>query len=486
MRRIVKRMRAGKFPRLLVLASAVLFAAVLSLSPAQAAQVAVTVETLTENGGFIAEPELVTLPYGATAGQVTLSFLETKGITPIYAGGPKSSYFYVKNIAGYGDDGTKGWMITVGNTFIKTSAGVHALKNGDVVRWQYTSNYGRDLGAGDIWEWDFTPTPIPSEKPGKDDLIWKVALINSAGNKSAYGNAYDTAMSVLKNLNASAADISSALSALDSDGSGGSNGDTDNSGGSSGDTDTDGSGGSNGGADSEIAAEPAVAPPSGIEAGIKPREITAGDLAALLGSSGAVSTNEDGLVTASVSASKAALATSGITPDAGRPMTPLPAFRADVSGSGATALVTLRQKLDGYDGEELGSISVFKMTSAKTAVKLVMAQSAASLTDGSFVWTDGSGNFKQPTEKAVAGASYFISVAIKDDDDFDIDKRAGTIVDPLVLAIEDTNSSSTGEGSNNTGAESPGGGGGCDTGIGVFALAVLGFMTARGRGRQNR
>ena len=133
-------------------------------------------------------------------------------------------------------------------------------------------------------------------------------------------------------------------------------------------------------------------------------------------------------------------------------------------------------KLDRYDGETLDSVSVFKMTSGNTAAKLKMAPSIGELADGSFVWTDGSGEFKQPTEKAAAGGSYFISVAIKDDRDFDLDKKAGTIVDPLVLAVEDRGA---GNGGRDGGGESKSGGG-CDIGaFGIAALAALASIVAR-------
>jgi hypothetical protein len=244
---VEKHCKAWKAARLTILFLLALSAVTISLSAAHAAQVAITVEKLTADGGFIAEPELVSLPYGASAGQVTVNFLESKSINIQYAGKPTESYFYIKNISGYGDDGTKGWMITVGNTFIKTSAGVHTLKNKDVIRWQYTSNYGRDIGAGDIWDWDETSTPIPSEKPDKDALIWKVAEINAAGKQSSY-SAYNAAVSVLKKLDASQSEIKTALDSLNDTNNGGDSnnnngGDSNNNNNNNGDSNNTGGGG---------------------------------------------------------------------------------------------------------------------------------------------------------------------------------------------------------------------------------------------------
>jgi hypothetical protein len=182
-----------------------------SVAPAYAAQVAVTVEKLAEDGGFIVEPSLVTLPGNSpTAANVIKQLLISRGIQFQYTG-QEGSEFYMTTIAGLGyttENPSGGWMITVNNRYIGTSAGLHTLYDGDVMRWQYTKQLGADIGGN--------PDNLgESGKPDKDELIWKVAEINAAGNQSDYGSAYTAALSVLKNLSASSSAINSAFATLD-------------------------------------------------------------------------------------------------------------------------------------------------------------------------------------------------------------------------------------------------------------------------------
>ena len=456
-KRGISGIKAGKITRLIALSMLALCAAVVSVPAGQAAQVAVTAEALTAGGGFILEPEFVTLSDGDTAASLIMRHLTSKfpSASPAYTFAGSGAHFYISGIydpergglLSEKDHGaSSGWVITVNNFFINTSAGAYMLSDGDVVRWQYTANGGPDL------EMDPNVLGI-NKKADKDGLIWKVAEINNAGDKTSYGGAYLTAHSVLKNLNAAQSAVDSALDVL--------NGGTDN-------------GASADGTESEIIATPVFVPPSGVEAGNGTRDITFSEMKAL-GFEGSVSANQKGEVTVVESVFRGVLESSGIAIDGEAPLTPLRAFHTGVS-EGATALVTLKVKLDRYDGKTLDSVSVFKMTSGNTAAKLEMVPSIGDMADGSFVWTDGSGEFKQPTEKAAAGGSYFISVAIKDDGDFDLDKKAGTIVDPLVLSVEDRGA---GNGGRDGGGESKSGGG-CDIGaFGIAALAALASIVAR-------
>jgi hypothetical protein len=228
-------------------------------------------------------------------------------------------------------------------------------------------------------------------------------------------------------------------------------------------------------------AEPPFIPPADIEKGSGTGSASVSELSAL-GYGGSVEANDDGSVTFSESAFRNALG-SGTQIDAQKPVTPLPVFRTGVT-AGKTALVTLRVNLSGYGGETFGSIAVLKITSGGSAERLGMAASREKLTPGSYVWTDGSGNVKPSSEKAAAGQSYYISVAIEDDSEYDLDDRHGTIVDPLALAVEGAASGSEdagqggGDGWNSSGGGS-GGGGGCDSGaFGLSALASLGLTAA--------
>jgi hypothetical protein len=108
-------------------------------------------------------------------------------------------------------------MATLNNSFITKSAADISLINRNVMRWQFTKNYGKDIGTD-------METLGPSAKPDKDKLIWKVALINGAGNKSAYGSAYTSAVAVLGKLDATKPQIDGALAALNAVNPGGGGG----------------------------------------------------------------------------------------------------------------------------------------------------------------------------------------------------------------------------------------------------------------------
>ncbi|MDR1943337.1 MAG: DUF4430 domain-containing protein [Synergistaceae bacterium] len=507
MKKNVKRVKAVKISRLIAVMFLALLAAALTLVPANAAQVAVTVEKLTVDGGFLVEPVLYTLPDGkTTAAQATVNLLSSRGLTVNYAGGPTSAYFYINNIAGLRDDGMNGWMITVNNTFIKTSGGVHTLNNGAVMRWQYSREWGLDLGT-DIWDWDFSTDPVPSTKPSRDALIWKIAEINAAGNKSSYGSAYTSAMAVLSRLNSTAAEITAALTALNAStpvdpvtpdtpntpntpdtpntpntpDTPGENPVTPDDGATPGDdtdadsdadsgSDSDSGSGSDTGAAAEIIGAPAFIPPSGTEAGSGTRAVQASVLEAL-GYGNSVTTNAAGAVTFSESAFISGLnGSADASIDTEKPITPLPVFRTGVTENG-TAVVTLSVRLDRYDGETLGAIAVLKMKRNGTAGALDMVTSSEKLTSGAYVWTDGFGNAKRSSEKAVAGQHYFMSVAIEDDSQYDLDRTTGTIIDPLALAVTKEVNNSNSNGEKNISDQS-GGGGGCDAG-GGFGLAAL-------------
>jgi hypothetical protein len=232
--------------------------------------------------------------------------------------------------------------------------------------------------------------------------------------------------------------------------------------------------GEDGGADASawIEETPAFEPPAGIDAGVGTRPATVSELEELL-PSGIVAANPDGTASAGRNSFLAGMDSKDrASIDADR-VTPLPAFRTGAA-AGGTALVTLGVRLSGYAGETLGSIAVLKMKSNGSVVKLRAAASAEDMEDGSFVWTDADGKIIPPSEKAAAGGSYSISVAIKDGGDYDLATAQTAIVDPLALAAAKP------EVPQESGGES--GGGGCDSaGFGQLALAALGFIAARGR-----
>ncbi|MDR0308590.1 MAG: hypothetical protein LBH87_01505, partial [Coriobacteriales bacterium] len=107
-----------------------------------------------------------------------------------------------------------GWMITQNNWYIDASAANFKVKDGDVIRWQFTVyGYGEDLGSA------FMGTPM-YDPANKDSLIMAVAGVNSASNKEevlakpGVLNAYNNALAALTNLTVSQADVDSALATL--------------------------------------------------------------------------------------------------------------------------------------------------------------------------------------------------------------------------------------------------------------------------------
>ncbi|MDR1515946.1 MAG: hypothetical protein LBS45_09635 [Synergistaceae bacterium] len=238
-----------------------------------------------------------------------------------------------------------------------------------------------------------------------------------------------------------------------------------------------GLGGGSGGTADETAevSEPVITPPSGIEAA-KASLVSQSRMQALgFGEFISVGADESVTVKGSVFRERLSAAVKDSI-DTGT-ITPLPVFSANVTGGG-TALVTLKLKMGGFAGKALGSIAVLKMDINRSVVSLVLAASREGLKRGSFIWTDAAGKPIPSSDEVIGGREYFINVAIEDGSDFDLDREtAGTIVDPLAIALTDTG----GGGGNGNGGS---GGGGCDTGIMAVFVAALAFTLMKAkRGR---
>jgi len=99
----------------------------------------------------------------------------------------------------------------VNNHFPGVGASGWILKNGDVMRWQYTcTGLGSDIGNDNTAFGGSAGVTVAD----KDALIWKIAEINDAGTSATYGDDYTNAMTVLKNITASQNAVDSALAAL--------------------------------------------------------------------------------------------------------------------------------------------------------------------------------------------------------------------------------------------------------------------------------
>ena len=108
--------------------------------------------------GTIISSKRVPFTEGDTVADVTLRLLDEMDFTYQHTGTTKSGFylasigdFTLKGISydafGEFDAGSgSGWMITLNKTFIEYGASEFEVKNGDVIKWQYTCQLGADIG----------------------------------------------------------------------------------------------------------------------------------------------------------------------------------------------------------------------------------------------------------------------------------------------------------------------------------------------------
>ncbi len=108
--------------------------------------------------GTIISSKKVPFKKGDTVADVTLRLLDALDFTYEHGGNTKND-FYLASIGSFTlkgieydsfgefDAGTgSGWMITLNKEFIEYGASEYRVKNGDVIRWQYTCQLGEDIG----------------------------------------------------------------------------------------------------------------------------------------------------------------------------------------------------------------------------------------------------------------------------------------------------------------------------------------------------
>ena len=187
--------------------------------------------------GFYIEPVRMTIPYGSTVEYPTQALLTGRGHTFDSDTGDR---FFLDNISGFNrgyfnppdyididleDDteeggplgalmfsGDSGWMFTLNNIIPQYGAGVFALRDGDVIRWQFSvQQWGRDLGV--LWaDWDesiFGPAPAPLFTHAD-----KTALIRALFVPNADPVAKQVALDVIINPLATPAQVADALQTL--------------------------------------------------------------------------------------------------------------------------------------------------------------------------------------------------------------------------------------------------------------------------------
>lgn len=107
--------------------------------------------------GVIIPPTRVAIEEGDTVASVTLRLLDSMEVGYQITGSVASDFYLaaIENVSdppidilGEFDCGVgSGWMITLNNWFINQGASAFAVEDGDIIRWQYTCQYGNDINC---------------------------------------------------------------------------------------------------------------------------------------------------------------------------------------------------------------------------------------------------------------------------------------------------------------------------------------------------
>ncbi len=108
-------------------------------------------------GEFI---ETVEVPFaeGENIPQVTLRLLEALNIESEYSGAAESGFYlqaiknfelnnvFYESLGEYDAGSQSGWMVTLNNWFMDQGASAFIVEDGDVIKWQYSCQWGADIG----------------------------------------------------------------------------------------------------------------------------------------------------------------------------------------------------------------------------------------------------------------------------------------------------------------------------------------------------
>jgi hypothetical protein len=152
---------------------------------------------------------------------------------------------------------------------------------------------------------------------------------------------------------------------------------------------------------------------------------------------------------------------------------PLPVVRASVPEGADTVVFTLAMHLDEFAGKTVGDLVALKQKTDGVTEALARASSPSEIVGGQVAFTDENGTSLPPDLKIVEGVVYYLSVAIKDNSEYDWDTTAGSVLDPIGV----TTKASPGGGGGS-------GGGGCDAGFAGFGLLMLALVAAKIAGKK--
>jgi uncharacterized protein YjdB len=216
--------------------------------------VTVTVERFSIGKGYVVEPSMISIKEGENYASLLKRFLNSQGyeydipdtqygayLASIHNADPQDMKLNIPNsilkmarengdftlnnnltnayapkLSEFSYTGASGWVYSINNVFPNVGIGNMYPKNGDVCRLQFTIyGTGADVSGKDVSNGKVYYTPADRSK-----LLCKVAAINQA--KDLWSTidgceaAYDKAMKVLNNFDATQAEVDTALSALPS------------------------------------------------------------------------------------------------------------------------------------------------------------------------------------------------------------------------------------------------------------------------------
>ena len=160
--------------------------------------VTLSVEKRTMGQGDIITSMKETLQSGDTAFTLLKRVADQKGISIKSIG--SGAELYVQAIDGLAEfDGgpLSGWMYSVNGVFPNHSAGTYILKDGDILRWQYTKDLGKDVGdsyvPGGSPGGGQGPDPDPDGNQNTGQVITKKSINDTANwiNKNRNFSNYD-------------------------------------------------------------------------------------------------------------------------------------------------------------------------------------------------------------------------------------------------------------------------------------------------------
>ncbi len=157
------------------------------INPQPKTYVTLSIDKLTIKKGYVLKHVKVEFKAGESVWDVLKREIDSRGIEYTYVWTPKYNSVYIEWIDGDGefDNGEgSGWMYNVNGWYPNYGASVYKLKDGDVVEWRYTTNYGVDLGE-DISKWDQPKISVDgivdNQKVTEKELTFKATAKDAKG-----------------------------------------------------------------------------------------------------------------------------------------------------------------------------------------------------------------------------------------------------------------------------------------------------------------